>query len=388
MSKFELNKTEIYFKGLQNDIWADDKAFIDTNLNKHVSYRVFKPYKLANKVKKRPKLFSLFFFLVIKNWFLINFIIQTKIFLSIILKFQFFRSINFNAKQTLIVATVRALDQIKKIKDQTTIPKDFLFFGTCKGVSHPGNKGIYRYLNFRILVSSYFSSLFIYKKLKLKGVDKMQTIFSQDWLHTYSILNKSENLQEIWFANHYDRWAILFSDFNCTKKVFIQHGLLNKDTNPPNLISKVNYGYLIHENQKKFIVDSVIKSDFNFETLKPSLILSEKGINDKFNVLIVGHATLHLENEYNLVRNLDKSKINLFLKPHPILTFESYIIWKDKHSYTLIEDPTFFPKVDLVISYESTLGLEYSQLGIDVIYYQEYSVQEIISIIHNKSSNY
>lgn len=388
MNKFDLSKTKLYFAGLQNDIWTDDKAFVDTNLNKHVSYRVFKPYKVANKVKKRPKFFKLLFQLITNSWFLINFIIQTKIFVSILLKFKFLNPKNLDAKKILIVATQRALDQVKKIEDQTSIPNDFLFLGTCKGISNPKNMGIYKYLNLEILFSSYFNSLFLYKKLKMRGVDKLQTIFSQDWLHSYSILNNSNYLEEIWFANHYDRWAVLFDSFKCSKKVLVQHGILNKQTKPPHLLRKINYAYLIHESQKKFIVGSVIKSDFDFETLKPSLILSEKGINDKFNVLIVGHATLYLENEYNLVRNLDKSKINLFLKPHPILTFESYIKWKDKHSYTLIEDPTFFPKVDLVISYESTLGLEYSQLGIDVIYYQEYSVQEIISIIHNKTSNY
>lgn len=385
MGEFNLNKIDIYYKGLQNEVWIDDKAFYDTNLNNHVSYRVFKPNRVSNKVKKRPKLFKLLFFLATNFWFPINFFIQTKIFIGVLLKFKFFYSTRFKNKKVLIVATRRALDQIEKIKNQKLIPDDFLFFGTCKDIEHPKNKGIYHHLNLIDLLKAYFFSVFLYKKLKIKGIDKMHTIFSQDWLHSYIILNKSEYLEEIWFANHFDRWALLFNHYNCKKKVLIQHGILNEFTNPPNLIDKINYAYLIHKNQKDLFTKSVIKNNFNFETLNPNLVLTNLANSEKLNVLIIGNIGLYIDYEYALISKLEKSEVNLFLKPHPVLTNENYLKWKEKYSFTLIEDSTFFPKVDLVVSYESTLGLEYSQLKIDVLYYKKYSVENIISIINSKS---
>ncbi|MFT6745851.1 MAG: hypothetical protein ACJAZ2_000189 [Glaciecola sp.] len=381
MKLFDTDPISIYQKGLENDIYVDEKAFIETNLKEFVNYKVFKPYKMAAKVKQKPKLYGVIFGLVSSCWFLLNFLYQTKVFLSVVSKFQWKRAQSFRGGKLLIVATPRALDQIDKVQNQNNVPQEYLFLGTCKGIAHKKNHGIYQYLDFSVLVTHFFTSLFLYKRLKLKGVDKLQTLTCQDWLHSFSVLEQIDRESEVWFANHYDRWAILFSYLNCKSKVLLQHGIVNSSSTPPNKLQGVSAVHLISEDQKQFIKGHFVANAFQAYTLKGTLTLSNVVAKDKLRVLIVGNIGMYAGNEQKIISSLSQKPVHLLLKPHPVLSFEDYLVWKKQYNYHFIEDKEVFPDVDLVVSYESTVGVEYAQKDIDVIYYNEKSVDEIIEII-------
>jgi hypothetical protein len=388
MKPFDDDFVSVYKKGIENEIYVDNKGFLETNLNDFINYKVFKPYKMAAAVKKRPKIYRIIFALISSCWFILNLLYQTKVFLVIMFKTPWKKARSFNPRKLLIVATPRAMDQIKKVENQNIVPNEYLFLGVCRSMVHKKNLGMYQYLSLSIIIKHYFTSIFLYKKLQLKGIDKLQTLTCQDWLQSYTVLKQVDSKSEIWFANHYDRWAILFSSLKSKTKVLLQHGIVNSSSKPPNMIKGISSAHLISEKQKKFVLNHFVANDFKTYTLKSQLKCSNIVTKDKFRVLIVGNIGMYASNEEKIISFLNKKPVHLILKPHPVLSFRDYLTWKKQYNYHFIEDKDVFPEVDLVVSYESTVGLEYAQKGIEVIYYNDKSVEEIITAISNKASTH
>ncbi|EAZ1075825.1 hypothetical protein AIY08_11190, partial [Salmonella enterica] len=175
-------------------------------------------------------------------------------------------------------------------------------------------------------------------------------------------------------SEHYDRWAVL-TDILCRMKrkqyILIQHGSLmglkTKNFESFNLpyklravseiavfnevefylfsdyiLSKIkNDGLIIHYFQQPFFVSSIEKKELS--------------------VLIVGHSLCEREQLKigELLATLS-DEIVVYYKEHPKARASEKV---KMASWNFITDDNYFPDVDLVISYPSTLALQYQDLN-------------------------
>lgn len=180
-------------------------------------------------------------------------------------------------------------------------------------------------------------------------------------------------------VDHYDRWAVLVDFFidSYEKKIafeIVQHGKLSNGINVNDLGFSMNLPYRLRnvsliyyfENVaislfKEYILDK--KSCCKFVKFSNKISLVDFNLRG-FKILIIGHP-LCFGFHVDLARTvLVDSDMVLFYKPHPTQKYSG----SDLDSrWILINKDYEFPKVDLVISYNSTLADQYSEHGIPIL---------------------
>ena len=102
--------------------------------------------------------------------------------------------------------------------------------------------------------------------------------------------------------------------------------------------------------------------------------------NDNVNVLLVCHY-IFFEIEKKIANTVTGlGGYNVYIKPHPLDPRDQYVALC-KEIGAVIIDKQDYPKVDVVIAYNSTLAVEYRDTGVDVIRHDEIDFEEIINIL-------
>lgn len=208
---------------------------------------------------------------------------------------------------------------------------------------------------------------------------------------------------ELYFCNHKDRWAFLADSLPHKKKNLIQHGteicVQNKaGIAEPFLYYKENLNAWVMRMPVRYKSLSKVYSfsereaeamSFSILDCKPLFEYTGYGLNlthiesDRFKVLIVAYQKLYFSREVELLSCLATLDIDVFLKNHPTQPCGPYEDLLGKYEFKFINEP-IFPEVDLVLSYDSTLALEYQSIGAEVIYHTDYSNKQIVEMIKNK----
>jgi len=222
---------------------------------------------------------------------------------------------------------------------------------------------------------SIFYSLYVLKN----KTDILQTYVAYDWFLVYISLNKIEkNIKKAYFANHYDRWAVLFDNLFANKElVLLQHGVLHDELQLEYKLKNINTIYYYNENSKMLFKKIFELNNTNFEKLDIILKLSDVESNKK-TILVIGQPQ-SIDKELEIVQKL-KNKYEIYVKPHPLYSIKKYKRIKD---VIIIEDRIFYPRVDLALCYESTLGLEYEASGVNVLWWKNLETNQVIDSIHN-----
>ncbi|GGY76461.1 hypothetical protein GCM10007071_24940 [Marinobacter zhanjiangensis] len=98
---------------------------------------------------------------------------------------------------------------------------------------------------------------------------------------------------------------------------------------------------------------------------------------DGSSVLVIGQPQSSvLEIQLVKLLTIDFPGLNIFLKPHPLYGDSSY---KEIFSLVTLVEKDFFPEVDVAVCYESTLGTEYEQCGIPVVWWGDRKPMDISS---------
>ena len=376
------NIMSTYLLSLKNEIYIDDIAFIQTGLSKIIDYNVIRPQHTHHHIKNHPKAFRFLLIFLSSSWILWNSIIQTILLLKHLSNAALVKRKIISSEAIILVATHRLPDQLKKVMD--TVPSQALMIG--KGTSSTINcasANLIDVVNIKDIFNAYYYSLLAPINLRkyIRGNYIIQTYNSFEWFLINCFLTRQKGIKEIWFANHFDRWAILFDNLKIERKIIVQHGIENGKLIPPVMLKSITKAYLIKADQKPFFVGKIIENDFEFEELKSEIKLTEIFCQDKLRVLIVGNASIHSVEERFLIQHLSSLNIHFCLKPHPVLSQNFYTELKQDTDFLLIADKNTFPEVDVVISYESTLGLEYELEGVKVLYYADNTVDEIIQYL-------
>lgn len=248
---------------------------------------------------------------------------------------------------------------------------------------------VFEYINlldvFKAYIYSVFTILFSIKALRFKYLFRNYVCF--EYFLTAEFLRKLPREVEISFANQIDRWAILFDHAPQKSKVLFQHGIEMPEADWPVKLKNVNQLYALSKNEADLLMKATLEVKPIVNILPPTIQLTECEINTKDNVLIVGYPAYGLfDKESELISGADLNKVNLFLKIHPgAQDISKYKDLQKKYNYTLITN-NVFPNVDTVVSYRSTLAVEYEVYNKRVLLYNNYSTEEICNII-NKIHN-
>lgn len=360
----------IFYKSICNEIDAEENFLyrINRNLN-FVPVRVIKTLKYIDKFRINNFFYSLiciFLFLLFPIYFLFK--IRLKI-----NKTFFFGNVK---KNLVLVADNRIESLYKKInlldKESTT----FLNINQKNKLNYVKLNNL---ISYKVFIKSYIYSVislfYVLSRLSKKS-NILQLYVAYDWFKTYFALEKlvpySEN---IFFSNHYDRWSTMFDNlFGSKNLILIQHGVLPEDLFLSYKLKNLKTIYCFNNKSKKkfsklFECDNTIFKTFNLRlNLTPVY-------SNKKTVLIIGQPH-SVEREIEIIDKLKKT-YTVYVKPHPLYNNSKY----DIKGVELISDKEFFPKVDIALNYESTLGVEYEASGVKLLWFKEMSNQQILEKI-------
>ena len=192
----------------------------------------------------------------------------------------------------------------------------------------------------------------------------------------------------LYFVNHLDRWAVLFNLAPQSKKVLLQHGIETPTADWPVKLTEVSKAYIFSENQKERIKNAVLGHNVEFVVMPHTIKLTDMPMAREKNLVIVAFPNyLRYEQEEYIIKALANENWMIFVKIHPGKNDDQKYLELKKTVNPNIETictPTF-PRADMVVSYYSTLGIEYEAHNIPVLYYEENTLDDIISTIRRES---
>lgn len=212
-------------------------------------------------------------------------------------------------------------------------------------------------------------------------------------------------------SEHFDRWAVLIDTLMVSKsdeesgKLYalniVQHGIVNgeveksenNDSLPFELFYKlkaVTNLFLYDIGSKDIFKKSIISNDRLLKEIEIVYFKSYIKVQNitegsgRFKILFVGHPSC-LE-QHILFFDCLGDDFDCFYKPHPALRIPKNCY---KVGWTMIKDVSFFPQVDILVSYPSTLVDEYKQYNIfSVVHSLNASKDEVLKCIDSINRNF
>ncbi|WP_460159316.1 hypothetical protein [Pseudomonas sp. S3_H09] len=241
------------------------------------------------------------------------------------------------------------------------------------------------------------------RKKALFDVWRLQSYTAFKWIAFYLAIEKMSSHKFV-ITDHYDRWAVLMDRLVAERSkkesslTIVQHGSLvglastsmesSFSVEIPTRLCNVAKLYVYNEGSAEVFRHYILshratEHSLEVEFFKPKISLSP--VSSDFSVLIVGHAICENFHLYLYDQVVSNYTVDFFYKPHPTVSPSKEIKSRGWH---MIEQADFFPEVDLLISYPSTLVAEYEGRGIGAVLHplaikpEEYC--EVLSRINNK----
>ena len=238
-------------------------------------------------------------------------------------------------------------------------------------------------INLEDIFWSFFRSIKFkyFYRIENKNFDNsliLQTYDSFYWFLLYRALKKL-NPKKIYFANHYDRWAILVDKLSIDgDKLQIQHGIEDYQ-----VFSK----YKLLTVKRCFCFDdysmTIFKKNIHSDKAKVEYIIFDKHLEttwmglDKAILFIGGPSDS--KKELDLIKEVANNfkDYTIFIKPHPVYSSKIYKSLECKN-VRVVDMKNIYPMVKAVISYKSTLAFDYEKNGVKVLYHLDANTSQII----------
>ena len=191
-------------------------------------------------------------------------------------------------------------------------------------------------------------------------------------------------------ANHFDRWAVLVDssvwaqkcavassgDFRRRELILIQHGSLGSlggdkadSTHELRLYRKlrsVTHLYAYGAEAAYAFKNDVLSAGCRQRGLKvsffkPSIELNADDDSTGLKLLFVGHPLCEPLHRHIFLFLCDRYDFKAYYKPHPTVPMSASM---RRLGWVIIDNPSIFPAVDFLISYQSTLVIEYAGAGV------------------------
>lgn len=250
---------------------------------------------------------------------------------------------------------------------------------------------LFEYINIWNVIQAYVLSVIaiIGAQTKLKFKFVFRTFNSFEFFLTYFVLRNIPDTITLCFCNQMDRWAILFDDAPQKNRILFQHGIEVPTADWPVKFEHTDTVYVLSMKESELLFRAAFKvRPSHVYVLKPTIILTKMNDDRNFKILIVGFpGYLRFEKEQAIVKAFAKDNTTVYLKPHPgkedMTTYLN--LEKDYPNCKIILDNKF-PDVDVVVSYRSTLAVEYQAHNKFVMMYDDYTIEEIIEEIKELQS--
>ena len=214
---------------------------------------------------------------------------------------------------------------------------------------------------------SFYIVLYMYRKYRKRDY-LFRNYSSFEYLLTGRFLNNIYMNNKFVFYSLYDRWGVMLSNLHADVTL-IQHGKLPRNLHLIKL-GTPSVVYYISKEQESILNEILFREKPAMSLFRPPLEFTSNELllkNGKKNVLLVCYNN-NIESERMIVAQL-AHKCNLYVKPHPFYKDISDYEQMAKVYECIILPKTAYPKVDMVLSYDSTLADEYINVGVDVIRY-------------------
>lgn len=186
-------------------------------------------------------------------------------------------------------------------------------------------------------------------------------------------------------AEHYDRWAVLVDRSvrerrrapGCNvRMILVQHGAMGPLTGAevqtsaslhlPTRLRQVDKLHAYNNTEVAAFRDMVfakpeVSRFLEVQFFDPTLELSGSETSNCPILLFVGHPLCESFHAQTYIKLKDWKVVDVLYKPHPMASMS---VSMAEVGWTIIKDANYFPKVDLLVSYPSTLVKEYESLGI------------------------
>lgn len=186
-------------------------------------------------------------------------------------------------------------------------------------------------------------------------------------------------------ADHFDRWAVLTdrsvrerrrAPISHERLILIQHGTLGAMSqkthagasllNLPTRLRQVDELHVYNSDEAATFRSDVLAVNeatraLDLHFFKPVIELTGEKISSRIRLLFVGHPLCESFQAEVFRELMTSSSFEIFYKPHPRAPMSSSMA---AVGWTIIEYPQTFPRVDLLVSYPSTLVVEYEGVGI------------------------
>lgn len=291
-----------------------------------------------------------------------------------------------NNKSVGIAYSDRAIDIINE-KNCGTSPEYWIVFpwtDLSRLDKNASKIDVLSLLTIAELWKAYIHAIAIHKKMA-RSLKYKNWIFQSYTAFQWIVVRKAiEKLEADFFiAEHFDRWAVMMDGIitehtqRCLKSglTMVQHGLVNDvgghRFSLPYKLSMFKRFYLYDKKTEDYFKENILaKKNPKLEDIrfyKNLLTLREIPKTNTVNVLFVGHSICIDLHMYILNELKSKHDFIAYYKPHPTEKLTKQI---KSQNWNIIEDRHFFPAVDFLISYNSTLTSEYKLLGINAIIHE------------------
>lgn len=383
-----------YLKAIRNEVAIDESFYQRCGVSPSSFGYMPRPLVWLSKYKKYKNsvlFFSLLTktFLFLGGWFFLFSI-------ELIKSWSTFNKIDgekLNFDCIVIAFSERTYDVIKKNKSLITEDYVWICFPWNQKPNECNYIDCYNLISKWEAVRILFGSLFLayYFNFIKNGTWVLQFYTMYRWMLVRHALSKL-SAENYVCTEHFDRWAILLDCALQEKNergmsfrfMLFQHGILKQlsedgknyihhfEFDLPSKLYMVTdvYAYDLESISifKHEIINDSVVSKVRFNSVSMGFSLAKEIFRHQHememrrSILIVGHP-LCFGQQLNIYNRISGLAV-VYYKPHPT-TIPSDIMLNV--GWEVIEDKACFPKVDFLISYPSTLVVEYKTLGIDSV---------------------
>lgn len=375
---------EIFRSAIENEIEIDRQLTVSLGIDKLIDFIVPRPLRFASFIKSNTgssKLIAKLF------WTLWNVIFSWLIFTFKLLTFGFKtlkagNQSSENLKGDLIIGATHRVDELMNEIRNDQSPKNWLILPWTLLDEIPVEDNKFYLLKLLSLSDLFFafrksiSMSFWFSKVASKKYFRLQTYIAFELILLYRVLDKkSHDITSFWYANHYDRWAILLDQINIdVPGVLIQHGFLSV-TPMPVRMKNVKRMYYTGITSKNWFVDNVLDNVDQIEFIEIKKSFPFQKVQFDRSIMVICQPT-STDNEILLIKRLSEevSNLHVLVKPHPLYSPEPYLKLSSNNIEVILDKKKHFD-VSLAVTDNSWLGMEYESCGMHVIW------------MHNRSLN-
>lgn len=397
----------VYMQTFYNALFVNDfiNSFQNCNLssNKHIVFAS----QLRRLSDEYPFVYKLIFVSVLIFWPIVFFSYMT----FLLVKSFVFKI--FTKKKMMDKSTICFLSDDNLLKRMDFFDGKqvgWLLLPWMKKVNkipHEIQYSVFNILSFKQIFACYLYVLYVYLPVikRFGYTESLYILNGYEWFLCYETLMSVPLKAEVYISNQKDRWALMIDKLPYACKNVIQHGTnitkflpaesleqyfkYDSDYNfwylyMPQRLSNIKKLYAFNEREATSVIRGELKCVPEVINMGYDLNLAPVD-NSKSNILIVGNNVAYEVIEKKIIQQLQGLNISIYLKPHPLNDISLYESWIETLDFVLIRDKTFYPQVDFVFSYNSTLANQYEDSGFKVLFYDDIDIDNVKKYIFNSS---